>query len=294
MTEPRTNPLTYAFLDREPRSAARVLEELQPRDAAAFLERAPARLVAPAVSAMIPWSAARCVEEMKAVSASSLLEALEYSDAVSILRLVDDTVRDQVLDLSSRRFARQFRNSLSYPKDTVGAWMDVSVPSFQETAVVKDAVRTIRRMKSVNSHIFLTDAERRFAGLVAISDLLHRDERAALSEIADTSVRPLSNRDSVAACSARTEWDHWTLLPVVGRKSNLLGGLSRGNLRKAMLDQDTSIRLATPGSVLMQLLTAFGVVGAAFANLTLLQDDGHSVPKTKEVKRGRKRKNRGQ
>lgn len=294
MSEHQKNLLTLAFLDREPGSAARALESIETVDAAAFLNRAPARLVAPAVAVMIPWSAARCVEKMGAEQASNLLRAMEYSDAVSILRIMDEDQRERLLDLSTKRFARSFRNSLIYPKDTVGAWMDVSIPTFQHSILIKDTVRAVRRMSRTTSHIFLTDSDKQFAGVVQLADLFRRDENATLAEIADHSIRPLSNRDSLHACSAKAEWDRLTLLPVVGRKHNFLGALSRAALRKAMQDQDAFIRVATPGSVLMQLLSAFVTVGAAFVNLTLVQDDALTAQTKKEKNRGRKRKSRNQ
>ncbi len=294
MTEQTKNFLTFNFLDREPRSAALVLEEVDAGDAAAFFDRAPARLLAPVIGAMIPWSAARCIERMKTEQASGLLRALEYSDAVSILRLINEDARERILELSTQRFARSFRNSLIYPKDTVGAWMDVKIPSFQDSMPLRDVIRTLKRMPRADTHIFVTNTVKEFAGVVAVADLFRHDEHAALADIADRSVRPLSNRDSLHACNARAEWDRLTVLPVVGRKRNLLGGLSRTGLRKALLDQDVVIRIATPGSVLMQLLSAFVTVGEAFAKVTLLTDEQISAPATKETPRGKKRSNRNQ
>lgn len=294
MTEKQHSPLTLAFLDREPRTAARVLESISVKDAAAFLNDAPSRLVAPAVCAMIPWSAARCIEDMKPESASGLLRAMNYSDAVSILRLVDLERRDKLLSLATKRFARSFRNALIYPREAVGAWMDVTHPSYQGTTLVREAAQSVRRMDQPFSHLFITDTEKQFYGVVPTADLFRRDENAMLSDIADRSIRPLSNRNAVNGCVARPEWDHLTMLPVVGRKNNFLGVLERRSLKKALLDQDTAIRVTSPGSVLMQLVTAYMNVGAAFANLTLLQNDENSYASSRETSRGRKRKNRHQ
>lgn len=292
MTEKQQSPLTLAFLDREPRTAARALEAIEVDDAAAFLERAPARIVAPAVSAMIPWSAARCVERMKLESASGLLRAMEYSDAVSILRLIDEEHRDKLLALATKRFARSFRNALIYPREAVGAWMDVTHPSYLGTTLVKDAARAVKRMERSHTHLFVTDSEKRFCGAVPTADVFRRDENAMLIDIADRTIKPLSNRSYIASCASRPEWDHMTMLPVVGRKQNYLGVLDRRSLKKAALDQEAAVRNVSPGSVLMQLLTAYMNVGAAFANLTLLHNDEASLATTKETRRGRKRKSR--
>jgi Mg/Co/Ni transporter MgtE len=292
VNRPENSPLTLAFLDREPHTAARALEAVDAEDAAAFLNRAPARIVAPAVCVMIPWAAARCVERMSAEQASGLLRAMNHADAVSILRLVGVERREELLKLATRRFARSFRNALVYPKEAIGAWMDVTHAPFQDTTLVRNAARTVRRMKRAQPYFFLTDPQKRYSGAVFTTELFCRDENAALSDIADVSVRPLSNRETVQACRSRPEWDRMTMLPVVGRKQNFLGALDRSSLKKALLDQETLIRIATPGSVLMQLASAYMTVGAAFANLTLLENETSSPVSPKEKASGRKRKSR--
>jgi hypothetical protein len=97
----------------------------------------------------------------------------------------------------------------------------------------------------------------------------------------------LSSRDSLRACQHRPEWDRSTLLPVVGRKKNFLGGLTRANLRRALLSQHSAAPAASPGSLVVQVTSAFLDVGVAFANLTL--QPGRDVPQTKENSSGRKR-----
>ena len=97
MAEQEKTPLTHLFVEREPRVAARVLESLKPVDVAAFLNQTPARMAAGAVSEMIPWSAARCLEKMNREKSIALIRALPHSDAVSILRLIDEEVREKLL-----------------------------------------------------------------------------------------------------------------------------------------------------------------------------------------------------
>lgn len=277
------NLLTLSYLDREPLSAARVLESIGASDAAAFFNRAPARIVAPAVAAMIPWSSASCVKRMKPEKASGLLRAMGYSDAVSILRLMEADERERLLSFSTKRFARSFRNSLAYPQETVGAWMDVGVPTFQESTQIGDVVRALKRSPFVESHLFVINGEKRFFGVVPVAEILRHHESTTLESLADRSLKPLSNRDSLRSCEARADWDHLLLLPVIGRKQNFLGALSRASLRKALRSGNGKVISANPGSVVMQLLTIIPVVGLAFADLAMAQADG-SPPSGKRGK----------
>ena len=122
--------LTLAFLERRPESAAPVLAELDPADAAAFLDSVPGRLAAPVLAMMTPWSAARCLELLTPGRAAAVLRRMAYLDATSLLRLIAEDRFETVLAEMTDALAEDFRNSLKYPKGTVGAWMDYTVPTF--------------------------------------------------------------------------------------------------------------------------------------------------------------------
>jgi Mg/Co/Ni transporter MgtE len=264
------NPLTLSYLDREPISAARVLEGIGAGDAAAFFDRAPARIISPAVAAMIPWSAARCLESMDPEKASALLRAMNYPDAVSILRLMGAKKRDRLLTFSTRRFTRSFRNSLAYPKDSVGAWMDVGVPAFQKTIRIAELMQALKRQSSSGNLIFIIDDEKQYFGVVQTAGILHQDENVTLESLADQSIKPLSNRDSLKGCETRADWDQLLLLPVVGRKGNFLGALGKSSLRRALQNQDdVGPKSSAAGSVVLQLLMAMPIVCSALGELVV-------------------------
>ena len=226
--------LTLAFLQSRPESAAPVLAELDPADAAAFLDSIPGRLAAPVLAKMTPWSAARCLELIAPGRAAGALQRMPYLDATSLLRLIAEDRFEIVLAEMRDAVANDFRNSLKYPKGTVGAWMDYTVPTFDADTAAADALKFAKRRRNrVDSHIFV-DQEGAFAGAVGIGDLLRSDGKAPLAEIMDRSVRPLSNRAMLSSVSSLPDWDRYSMLPVVGRRRNVLGGLTRGGLRKGL------------------------------------------------------------
>jgi Mg/Co/Ni transporter MgtE len=276
------NVLSIGFMEREPRSAARALEEIEAIDAAAFLDRVPFRLAAPVVAAMGPWPAARCVEHMGRDAASALVMAMPHVDAVSVLRLVNGHVREDILRHATERFTRSFRHAVAYRKDTVGAWMDISVPSFDADATVKDTLRALRRAGLLQSHLFVTGPDRQYSGVVAVSDLIRHDDSAFLSDVTDRSIRPLSNQSPLANCSTNPGWDTLNILPVVGRKQNLLGGLSRTDLRKGLAEPVTTDRVLDSGSMVVQIASAFVAVAVECANLALSADSPSHHARTKE------------
>lgn len=276
--------LTLAFLERRPESAAPVLAELEPSDAAAFLESVPGRLAAPVLVQMVPWSAARCLELLSPGRAARTLQRMAYLDAASLLRLVEEERFEAILGQMTDDLARSFRNSLRYPKGTVGAWMDYTVPTFAVDAPAADALKYARQHHNrVDSHIFVEDAGA-FAGAVGIADLLRCDRKASLAEIMDRTVQPLSNRAMLATVAAMPDWDRLSMLPVVGRRQNVLGGLTRSGLRKGLSEDQIVRPTDSSGAMLSHVFGSLLV--SAVGLLQVMTEPGTGDPDASAGKSG--------
>lgn len=250
--------LTLAFLERQPESAARVLEDLDPADAAAFLETVPVRVAEPAVCAMGPWAAARSVELLSPDQAAALVRSMDYPDAASVLRLIREERLDDILAALPSRLAKAFRNSLSYPKGTVGAWMDHSVPSFPAESSVADGLKYAKqRQNRLDGQILVVEEKGRFAGVVNVGDLLRSAAKTALAEIMDREVSPLSNRSMLTSVASESAWEEYSMLPVIGRRGNVLGGLTRKSLGRGLFEDRVAERNAGSGTLWAHLLAAF-------------------------------------
>lgn len=284
--------LTLAFLERQPRSAARVLEDLDPADGAAFLETVPGRLAGPVVGLMASWSAARSVELLAPERAAGLIRNVAYQDAAILMRLVARARLAPILDQLPKGLARDFRAALSYPKGAVGAWMDHSVPVFSQDRKVSDGLKFAgQRQSRKDVHIFVVGEKRQFLGAVSVSDLLCTNPETPLSDIMDRNVQALSNRASLASIAAAPDWDEYLMLPVVGRRRNVLGGLSRSGLRKGLSEERaTDIRHARD-SILAHLFETYLVASSGLLQLASHSAGAkltHSSPENDRVRKPRK------
>lgn len=252
---PENPKLTLAFLAHAPQSAAQVLEEIEPDQAAVFLEEVPARISAPVVAEMSSWTAAHCVERLAPHRAAAILHNLPFHDTAGLLRLIGAERRVPILDALPARLSRRLRNALTYPAGSVGAWIDPEIPAFPDSASVADTFRYLSNAP-VASHLFLHDEDDgHFTGAIPVTALMRSDGSRPLSDLPIRRIRPLSSRATLGSAAFLDEWDEFLMLPVVGRKRTLVGGLSRAGLRKGLQEHRTT-REVVPGTVTGQVLTA--------------------------------------
>ncbi len=262
--------LTLAFLRRQPRAAARAIEEIDSADGAAFLSTVPARICGPVVAAMAPWTAARCLERLEPETASAVIRAMPYQDGTTVLRLIAKDRIGAILEQLPKRLARDFTTSLTYPKASVGAWMDHGVPAFTAERKVAEALKSLRRGHAGSlSHAFVIDAGRHFIGVVSLGSLLRAAAETPLGEIMDGSVRPLSNRATLASVANLPRWDDYSVLPVIGRRKQLLGGLTRSALRNGLGAEAELAPVLNPDSMAGNLFIDYLVVCSGLLRLAL-------------------------
>jgi Mg/Co/Ni transporter MgtE len=258
--------LTLAFLTHAPQSAAQVLQELEPAQAAAFLEEVPARISAPVVADMSSWTAARCIERLAAHRAAAVLHNLPFHDTAGLLRLIASERRATILDALPARLSRRLHNALTYPAGSIGAWIDPEIPAFPESASVSDTYRYLSNAP-VASHLFLhAGDDGRFTGAIPVTALMRSDGARLLSDLPIRRMQPLSSRATLGSVAFLDEWDEFLMLPVVGRKRTLVGGLSRAGLRKGLQEHRTT-REVIPGTMTGHVLSALATTFAGVLRL---------------------------
>ena len=261
-------PLTLAYLEQAPAGAAKVLQEMGILEAAALLETVPARLAAPVVNSMIPAMSARCLERLTAPRSAAILRDLAHHDATSLLRLMRIEKRNTVLAELPTSMAKRLHRSLQHSMSSVGAWADPDIPLLSPEHTVDDALRYLRDTRTA-SHIFLESASNgRFLGAISLHELLSSERRTPLAQLPIHEITPLSNRAALTTVAFHPAWDDYLVLPVVGRRNNVLGGLSRTALRRGVHEQHAATVLA-PSSVLGNLVAALLLTCAGLIRLAV-------------------------
>lgn len=228
--------LSIAFIERRPLAAARALSSVSPEDAASFLQTVPSRIAVLAFVNMGAWQSFPILMRMEIPKAAAILRELNYSEAAAVLRLVVPEIRTQLLDALPEKLRRDFRNSLSFPDDTVGAHMNILVLTLKRHDRIQEALDHVKKHKGAEiNQIFVVDDRGRPVGVVDCGMLLRHPTKTLLGEIMDEDLAVLSARSRIATVVDLDSWDDHTHLPVISRQKQIIGVLSRKAARVALM-----------------------------------------------------------
>lgn len=254
MIEARDQALSLAFMRSHPAQAARVLEALPADQAMALFERAPARVVASVLAAMLPAWAARCLAGLPDARVLELLAPMGTQPAVAVLRQLPENRRRLLAAGLPTAVALASTLMLGQAEDTLGAWADPDIVMLPADTRAADALAHLRGSTTAHPTVFVADTERRLAGLVPLNTLLQAPGLATLATLMQRAPTMLSAHAPLTATPAHPGWAQSSALPVVTRGDRLLGVMTRDALARALRQstagQDqapTQVARALPG-----------------------------------------------
>ncbi len=226
--------LSVAFIKKRPESAGRVLASMRPAVAAAFLQSIPTRFAVEAIAGMNPRPASLLVEQMDIVAAAALIRDLSFAQASTMLRRIEPVARNQLLQELPRRQRRDFEMSLAFPADTVGAHMTTAIATLAESDKTTDALELVRQMERDHTDvIFVVDGKHKLVGAANVMTLLRRPVPTPLADLLDRSCITLSAYARLDSIAGHDAWQDYNQLPVVSRRGEVIGTLSRKMLSRA-------------------------------------------------------------
>lgn len=225
--------LADAYLRLHPESAARLLESLPVDQANAVLFAVDAATAGPVMSHMLPTHAARCLEQQQPADGALLLEKLGSQESVAVLRHLTPELREAVLGAMGPQWLMAFKLLLSYPTNTVGAWVEPRVLTLPDDCNAGEARERIARSDQVNqARIYVLDRSRRLRGAVRGLALLQVPHRKTLASILEPA-SALWARDLLVTAQESGIWERYTEAPVVNRDEEFIGVISYADLRRA-------------------------------------------------------------
>lgn len=226
--------LTHAFMRAHPAEAARALESVPPADVAALLTRAPGRLGAPVLAAMLPATAVRALEALPDERAMELLAALPAQSAALLLRQVGEPRRSHLLGGMPTATAAASLLLLGYPADSAGAWANPQVVTLPPEATAGEALERVRRGQDEAAQVYVVQSDQRLVGRVRLEELLRAADAVALEALMSKPDDMVAAQTTLDGTLAHPGWQRQSALPVVERGDRLLGVLTRDGLARAI------------------------------------------------------------
>jgi Mg/Co/Ni transporter MgtE len=222
--------LVSGFLSLHAESAARLLESMPVAQANAVLASVDAAVAAPVLSHMLPTYVARCIEEQTPGESALLLERLGSQEAAAVLRHLERDARAAAL---GPQWVMAFKLLLSYPVNTVGAWVEPRVLTLPDDCNAGEArERIARSQQAAQARIYVLDRARRIRGAIRGLTLLQVQNRKSLTAILEPAAA-LWAREPLATALEHGVWERNTEAPVINREEEFVGVISYADLRKA-------------------------------------------------------------
>lgn len=225
--------LVAAFLDLHATNAARLLEAMPVEQTNAVLASVDAATAAPVFAQMLPTYAAQCLELQPPAGGALLLERLGTQEAAAILRHLGRDTRGAVLDSLGPQWVLSFKLLLSYPANTVGAWVEPRVLTLPDDCNAGEARERIASSAlPAQARIYVLDRSRRIRGAIRGLSLLQVPSRRALTGMLEPA-EALWAREPLGTAQEHGAWERNTEAPVINREEEFIGVISYTDLRKA-------------------------------------------------------------
>jgi magnesium transporter len=284
----RAVELSRGFLKDQPASAARVLDQLQAVDVAAFVKDLAEAEVANVLARMQPAQAARVLQELPPRKAAALLHQAPAYARTLVMRAIDPTAQQAILKAAPRRQAAALSRHITFDPSTVGAWMEVPGATFPPRTRVDDCLATLRGLgQRLSSNVYVIDGEQRLLGVATLEHLLAATDEALLEEVMRRDIAPTVPQASLASIVSLEAWDSILALPVVDQRRRLIGSLRFESLREGLDIQHGASGRLHFNLVAMHMVEAFLVslsgllqVAATEPGLSRLSGEAETRPRS--------------
>ncbi|MDA3934843.1 MAG: magnesium transporter [Gammaproteobacteria bacterium] len=232
--------LNSHFFIKYPLETAREIETMDDATVITASSSIPAKALAPVWQRLLPNRAATLLERMPAAVVKQVLEELSPQHAVRILGHMDAVAAAAYLDQLEPVIRNELNVLMSYPANTAGRLMDVSIPSYRRTMTAAATLEQLRggRMKTARS-LFLVDDNFVLKGKVALQSLALATPDTTLGELEEPINAVLRPIDLLEEITRTFETSKALDIPVIDIDGKFLGALTHDSIAKTVHQQSS-------------------------------------------------------
>jgi len=217
--------LAEDFISKYPFQAAKVLEDLEDQEVAAFIEQISVPMVVTLLNLISVDKAARYFLLLSADKGAKIVEKMDVTLAESLCRRLEEPHRTKLLDLLNDNLAALIRKKLEQVPNTVGILM---VPAIvvNKDLTVKEVMDIVRRNReNLESHLYVVDVKGILEGAVLLENLLFAKKELTVHAIMQTALPRFYPDMTISSTLGHPAWHDYRTIPVVDKSEKLLGTL---------------------------------------------------------------------
>lgn len=228
--------LIKRYLQVHSKMAARTLEELDSKKVADFFNDSPMDWLFKVFPHMDPQRNSEVFEGMNPDRLVHIFESMETDQMLVLIRRMDQDLSERILNGLSPEKSALVKGLLRYLDHTVGAYMDTRIYTLTENLTVKEAIAAIKKHKGqIQPQLFVIGTGHKFTGVISVSDLINSDPGTEIRSIVNTKVTTLAPEIPIQSVLSHKEWKEFYALPVVDRRSVLLGAIRLETIRSFLI-----------------------------------------------------------
>lgn len=218
--------LLHQFFEKDPVRAARSLETIPEEQAVEVLESLHPSLASVIFPSFEIHFAANILKNLPSHLFEGIVEKLDAQDKATLLMLLPETQREQLLNQMSPKAKQEIQEILTYPENSAGRVMTPHFLAFHQDIkvnVVIQRIRLLAKQKAPASYAYVVDEKNRLIGVINMHDLMLAPADASLESIMRRdvfSVNGFMDREQVAVELSKRRY---FAVPVVDNENRLIG-----------------------------------------------------------------------
>lgn len=222
------------FLSEHPDEAARLLERMDPADAAAVIATLVTPVAADVMHRLAPSSAAGCAAALADDTLAPILDGMPLERAAAVMRGLERPRRDQVLDQIAEERREQLRALLSLPENSAGAIADPLALAVPDDMTVGEAQKQLRGSDHhLFYYLYVVRRDRTLVGALAMPALMAARPKEMLSAVMRRDLVSVDAHLDLATLAVHPAWRDLDALPVVDSAGRLIGAIRHKTIRRA-------------------------------------------------------------
>lgn len=175
----------------------------------------------------------RYLDEMDLRKAARIISNLETDTALDVLREIEKSKRELLIDLMDIESQRDIALIASFDEDEIGSRLTTNYIVIRENLSVKEAMNALVEQAAKNDNIsviFVVDETGSFYGAIDLKDLIIARRNDNLSDLIITSFPYVYGHEDIDACIEKLKDYSESSIPVLDNANRLIGVITAQNI----------------------------------------------------------------